>query len=375
MLPLAFSGNFDQWIMEKCKHPLDRGSTPCTNGTSSIRFYLDPETMNCLAFKFTGCGGNSNNFEKWIDCLKSCTEKLVHICTLGLPPAKREDGSFNCNDKVKCSEDASCLRMGDEDGTCCSSKNLDEGSKHYTPDCGDKKVVVDSGYTQYEYYMDKETLTCLAFNFEGCSTNENNFETSAECYKECFSLDHLNCPAGSDPVKRKDGEYYCDDSMAFCDKKKSYCLMSGAVGLCCNTTIRDEVQANLKPDCGAQKVVELEKNGVKSVLLGKTDHLTCSAGSQPLKNKKGEFHCNSENDCVGKDAYCAAGAGTGLCCSKKVRDEVMDNLVPDCGKKKNLVEIEEDGFKSALIGKDCSHNFCPKGSICQKGKYYMYCCK
>ena len=49
------------------------------------------------------------------------------------------------------------------------------------------------------------------------------------------------------------------------------------------------------------------------------DHLTCSAGSQPLKNKKGEFHCNSENDCVGKDAYCAAGAGTGLCCSKKVR--------------------------------------------------------
>ena len=68
---------------------------------------------------------------------------------------------------------------------------------------------------------------------------------------------------------------------------------------------------------------------LSSLNLGRpflADHLACSAGSQPLKNKKGGFHCDSEKDCVGKDVYCAVGAGTGLCCSKKVRGKAWTFL-------------------------------------------------
>ncbi|CAL1675129.1 unnamed protein product [Lasius platythorax] len=52
-----------------CKEPVDTGS--CTSG-SAKRFYFDEERQTCLAFIYTGCGGNRNRFKTFESCINSC---------------------------------------------------------------------------------------------------------------------------------------------------------------------------------------------------------------------------------------------------------------------------------------------------------------
>ena len=40
--------------------------------TVSIRFYHDPDTGTCKKFRYSGCGGNGNNFLNGEDCVRTC---------------------------------------------------------------------------------------------------------------------------------------------------------------------------------------------------------------------------------------------------------------------------------------------------------------
>ncbi|VDL62435.1 unnamed protein product [Nippostrongylus brasiliensis] len=88
-----------------------------------FRYHLDVETLTCLPFKFTGCGGNSNNFPS----SSECHFKLDYLnCPANRPAVKRADGSSYCDDVVKCPEGSSC-RRGFVVGLCCDNKDIGRG--------------------------------------------------------------------------------------------------------------------------------------------------------------------------------------------------------------------------------------------------------
>ncbi|VDL83081.1 unnamed protein product [Nippostrongylus brasiliensis] len=105
-----------------------------------FQYHYDNETMTCLAFRFTGCGGNLNNFASSTKCFITCVPQDYNKCPANRPPVKRADGSFHCNDKVKCPEGSSC-RRGLWSGKCCDNKDIEKIRANYHPDCGGRKFI------------------------------------------------------------------------------------------------------------------------------------------------------------------------------------------------------------------------------------------
>ncbi len=51
------------------------------------------------------------------------------------------------------------------------------------------------------------------------------------------------------------------------------------------------------------------------------------------------------------------------------------NYNPTCGSGKKVHEIDQGGFKTALLGAACDDGFCPEDAECQQGEILAYCCK
>ncbi|WKY11207.1 hypothetical protein Q1695_003064 [Nippostrongylus brasiliensis] len=128
-LPSVFGVGVDDPI---CNATVDMGEADCDKATS-IRYHYDVDTQSCLAFRFTGCGGNSNNFPTRSQCFSKCRPLDYYLnCPADEPEVKRADGSSNCNFLLKCPEGSSCQR-GFLGGVCCKDRE--------EPDCGSRKLV------------------------------------------------------------------------------------------------------------------------------------------------------------------------------------------------------------------------------------------
>ncbi|VDO85015.1 unnamed protein product [Heligmosomoides polygyrus] len=57
--------------VDHCREPLNMGRKHCTK-RPTIRYHMDSATNVCLAFSYSGCGGNSNNFESYEACMNEC---------------------------------------------------------------------------------------------------------------------------------------------------------------------------------------------------------------------------------------------------------------------------------------------------------------
>lgn len=53
-----------------CDQPLDAGE--CDNSTTA--WYYDSDNLICVAFTYTGCGGNGNRFQSREQCERQCGE-------------------------------------------------------------------------------------------------------------------------------------------------------------------------------------------------------------------------------------------------------------------------------------------------------------
>ncbi|KAK6754683.1 hypothetical protein RB195_013584 [Necator americanus] len=124
-----------------CDLPVHLGDEDC-NKTSSIRYYLDAETLTCLPFKYSGCGGNENNYESSIRCHIKCLPMDYLKCPANTAPSKREDGSSSCDENNKCPEGSTC-RKGFAVGLCCNNTAIEKYNDNQKPDCGHKKIVMD----------------------------------------------------------------------------------------------------------------------------------------------------------------------------------------------------------------------------------------
>lgn len=53
-----------------CKQPCDPG--PCKHTPTVERYYFEPEIDTCKTMRYSGCGGNENNFDSHRNCMRTC---------------------------------------------------------------------------------------------------------------------------------------------------------------------------------------------------------------------------------------------------------------------------------------------------------------
>ena len=73
----------------------DPGS--CTS--FKYRYYYDVQSAKCLHLNYSGCGGNNNNFDSFLDCLDACSgASNLHYKPLNRCELPKDSGK--CKEKV-----------------------------------------------------------------------------------------------------------------------------------------------------------------------------------------------------------------------------------------------------------------------------------
>ena len=58
-----------------CKQPCDVGL--CIHTPTDERYYFEPEIETCKTMRYTGCGGNENNFDSHRNCMRTCQSESI----------------------------------------------------------------------------------------------------------------------------------------------------------------------------------------------------------------------------------------------------------------------------------------------------------
>lgn len=147
------------------------------------RFYHETSTKSCKKFKYTGCGGNANNFKSIEECQKTCRSQ--NVCELKVDPGPCK-GAF-----VKYyynSATGVCKKFiyGGCEGNGNNFRTWIECSKTCHDPCRRpaKKGPCRSSLTRFFYNSAKGQ--CERFTFGGCGGNRNNFVTLKDCKKTCL---------------------------------------------------------------------------------------------------------------------------------------------------------------------------------------------
>uniref|UniRef100_A0A7E4V4X8 Kunitz/Bovine pancreatic trypsin inhibitor domain protein n=1 Tax=Panagrellus redivivus TaxID=6233 RepID=A0A7E4V4X8_PANRE len=186
-----------------CLLPMDSG-----NGKLTLhRWGFNGQTKACVAFVFTGSGGNGNNFLTKTDCINACVASQ-NPCASGSPLIKG-------NNLVRCSKTSRCpagfychIGTSGETNVCCPTSTVSPCLLSLSTGIGSAII--------HRYYFDSSTSTCKAFTYTGVGGNENNFLTIQDCRKTCPEYDNP-CAKGKPYTNRADG------SVGFCSASNPTC--------------------------------------------------------------------------------------------------------------------------------------------------------
>ncbi|CAJ0592092.1 unnamed protein product [Cylicocyclus nassatus] len=119
----------------ECKLPVNLGKQNCGKPPQTLYFF-DVDTYMCLAFNYSGCGGNHNSFNTSEECEMWCSvgDERYHACDNDTPKV-----GF-CSRSKKCPKGSSCKMIGSE-GVCCLNEDDKRLVADENPNCGNKKVV------------------------------------------------------------------------------------------------------------------------------------------------------------------------------------------------------------------------------------------
>uniref|UniRef100_A0A1B0C4R9 Papilin n=1 Tax=Glossina palpalis gambiensis TaxID=67801 RepID=A0A1B0C4R9_9MUSC len=183
-------------VYSVCDLPLEAGE--CDNQTTA--WYYDSESMTCVAFTYTGCGGNGNRFQTREQCERQCGDfKGVDVCNEDVMtgPCRQWQTRYYFNKITRTCEPftyGGCQGTGNrfEDRAECESVCI-MGQEPTSPTAHKDicKQNVDIGrclgpsVNERRWYYDDARGTCVAFIYSGCAGNQNNFRTFESCYDFC----------------------------------------------------------------------------------------------------------------------------------------------------------------------------------------------
>ena len=142
----------------QCFMPLEKGKC---QGIQSWRWHFNPRSGSCEDFRYTGCGGNANNFMGKDECEATC--KFNSQSVPG-PAGRWSDSAASVEFPPFCQQ------LPDR-GTCRG------------------RVV--------QYFYNKDTRSCEPFNYSGCGGNQNRFLSEKECHQFCAVEGALTNPESS----------------------------------------------------------------------------------------------------------------------------------------------------------------------------------
>jgi len=145
---------------EDCLLPKESGN--CSAQIES--FYFSPEWQSCLAFKYTGCGGNSNRFASRIECEQNCLIADGSVCKGPHSSITPEQNAANCAE-TKCPDGFICA-MGLRVPECCNETEHSIIRDAYSQQCSDGS---QAGGHFGEYFVATFASSCADLS---CSPNE-----------------------------------------------------------------------------------------------------------------------------------------------------------------------------------------------------------
>ncbi|KAG9336545.1 hypothetical protein JZ751_002892 [Albula glossodonta] len=179
---------------------------PCRG--SFQRWHYNAVTEQCEEFTFGGCKENLNNYLSLKECTKACDGVSVRIpdthgsgrmlpprptgeeCGQPCKPEQFTCANGCCIDKsLECDKTPQCSDSSDEES--CEKLNerfrillqipVDEQKVRCTepPKTGPCRASMTN------WYYDPLERKCFRFNYGGCEGNENRFETSENCLRNC----------------------------------------------------------------------------------------------------------------------------------------------------------------------------------------------
>ncbi|XP_014672850.1 PREDICTED: uncharacterized protein LOC106813254 isoform X3 [Priapulus caudatus] len=103
-----------------------READVCTQSVSAgncdgfhMRWHHNPASNRCERFTYTGCGGNGNNFDSYLDCLVQCSGAGATLDPKQGPcPSETFLTRSQCESATACENDQDCSRLG----RCCGSR-------------------------------------------------------------------------------------------------------------------------------------------------------------------------------------------------------------------------------------------------------------
>ncbi|KAL7070515.1 hypothetical protein ACQ4LE_010626 [Meloidogyne hapla] len=175
-----------------CRQPKDRGNVcikenEVINGNETnpkIKWYFDEETLQCLAFKYNGCGGNENKFSSIFECRQKCPLPMdFGGCSGNKPSAKNSKGQqIFCAghpglEIEMCPNGYRCQGMAFY-SICCDVENEEIYSKNFNPKCANGK----------QPYQILDEINNYNITYLGKSCNDQFCPLNTECVElEIFS--------------------------------------------------------------------------------------------------------------------------------------------------------------------------------------------
>ncbi|CAO4378892.1 unnamed protein product [Caenorhabditis nigoni] len=119
------------------------GKSPCKGGKKEIRYHFDTKAFIPLAFEYTGCGGNENNFKSEGECRNFCVGIDFNSCAAGSAPFPKPE---TCQEDKDCGPKGKCS-WGNGFKICCDKKITEKFEADWEPKCpkGKKAVKVEQG--------------------------------------------------------------------------------------------------------------------------------------------------------------------------------------------------------------------------------------
>ncbi|CEF70412.1 Proteinase inhibitor I2, Kunitz metazoa domain and Chitin binding domain and EB domain and Cysteine-rich repeat and Lustrin, cysteine-rich repeated domain-containing protein [Strongyloides ratti] len=317
-----------------CNLPKENGFKCNNNASLTLRYYFDRYSGTCKMFKFTQCGGNSNNFKTKNECENFCQYTQCHK---GGIPHRQFAANTYCSTLINqnintCPFGYTCTdSILNSNAICCPIKE-DTCNEVVTAGI----ACFNSNTSFLRFYYDSEEKKCKPFHFFGCNGNNNRFLSINECEETCV-LTFANVCNGMAPLIAPNHElaecsddfpcpdgYICNNGGNCCPEPQLACQTHVSLGSTCSkykaekAWYWDDEHAECKQflfnGCGGSPNRFFSKSACLEACTKPVGE--CPSGMNPYRSEGMVQECtlNIASSCPSGYSCVTSTAGVPICC-------------------------------------------------------------